>query len=708
MNTRAKLSRREFLRLSAMAAGSAALAACGPKVTSTAAPTAVPTAPPVATAVPAATIATAVSKYKEAPMLAKLVAEGQLPPVDQRLPKNPLVVNHGWLTPGKYGGIMQWATSYEWGLTHFPIESAYGNSPLRWLKDGLEIGAGTADSWEMNADATEFTLHFREGLRWSDGEPVTTEDVMYWWEDMVLNPDHPEVAPDSLKSGTGTVAELTAVDAQTIRMKFDVPSPLTFAKIASWVKWLFGSDYWTAPKHYLKQFHPKYNAQYTDFAAHDEKSFSGGNPDLPTMTGWRLMAYEQGQRVVWERNPYYYCVDAQGNQLPYMDGFVNTNYQNGETEKLSILEGKVDFSQWSPFSLADIPTLRDEYSRSKVDVRLWNQGTGTGASCWLSLDYKEEAYRNLFAQPQFRKALSHALNREEARKVIYLGNGELTTGTDGSSIIEFNVNDEAKSYFKQWRDSAVTYDTDLANSLLDELGLKDVDGDGFREFPDGQELEITIDFDGSAAPGGEYVIRNEMIARDWSAVGIKARANPVAPDSFVVNFSSGQGMSYANTSVDDAISILLYPVMMVPVNNFLGWAPLQGQWNALRGTDQENVDQDKDPWERNPPWREPEPGGVVEQLQMLLDQAKVEPEAMKRHQLVWKMIKLHIEQGPFFYGVVYNLPSITLVKDGLLNVPTREDLDRYAAGGLTGPWQCPSPATYDPESWYFDVPEDHV
>ncbi len=115
-------------------------------------------------------------------MLAKLVQEGKLLPVDERLPKNPYTPPHSWLTVGKYGGVLKKTYNSNWGITGFIHEMQYGSSPLRWLKDGLAIGPGFVESWESNADASKWTFKIREGIKWSDGQPFTTKDIMYWWE----------------------------------------------------------------------------------------------------------------------------------------------------------------------------------------------------------------------------------------------------------------------------------------------------------------------------------------------------------------------------------------------------------------------------------------------------------------------------------------------------------------------------------------------
>ena len=191
MDKEQKLSRRNFLRLSGAAAASTMIAACGGTATTPAPAGGAPTAAAPAAAAPTAAgvIAAPVEattvpiaaggKYQESPLVAELVKAGKLPAVDQRLPKSPYVPPQPWLATGKYGGVIQTsAGNDEWGLKHFLLESQYGHSPLRWLRDGLEIGPGLVESWESTPDTSKWTLHFREGIKWSDGEPFTVGDIM--------------------------------------------------------------------------------------------------------------------------------------------------------------------------------------------------------------------------------------------------------------------------------------------------------------------------------------------------------------------------------------------------------------------------------------------------------------------------------------------------------------------------------------------------
>ncbi|MER3404316.1 MAG: ABC transporter substrate-binding protein, partial [Chloroflexota bacterium] len=508
METEPRMNRAEFLRLSTAAAVGSMVAGAGLAASSS----------------PAEAAPAAQRTYGEAPVLAERVHRGELPPVEQRLPETPYVVPHAWLTPGKYGGWMQWActSADDWGTTHFIQESMYGHSPLRWLKDGLEIGPGLAERWETNADTSIWTFYFRKGLKWSDGQPWTVDDILFWWEDEVQIPDLNELPPDEARSGKGTLMQMRKIDDYTLQLIFDAPAPLTADRLAMWVKRGIGPR-WMDPKHYLAQFHPKYNADVdraTWVETFTAKRDFATNPECPTMTGWMLESYTKGQNSVWVRNPYYWCVDQWGNQLPYIDGITQTNVQDAQVLRLRITSGQVDYVHggFVPLTLADVSVLRQAEPRSRLEVRFWDSGSGTSSMYFFNYDYADPKMRALIRDPKFRQALSHAYNRANVQKVVYFNTGELTTGTLSPKALEYNV-EGGRRVYEEWRDSALRYDPDYAKRLLDEIGVTDKNRDGWREMPDGSPLVITLDYPADQPPDSEHVRKNELLAKDWQAIG---------------------------------------------------------------------------------------------------------------------------------------------------------------------------------------------
>ena len=708
-----KLSRREFLRLSALGAAGVALSACAKEKTEEAAvveptkaevkptepPAAVPFTPtPIPTSGPTATLVPTVetSKFKESPVLAEKVKAGTLPKVDERLPKIPLV-----LAPideiGKYS-TRRWRSLLPdagW-FGHFQ-EQQYGHSALRWIDDGLGVAPGMCESWEANADNSEWTLHFREGLKWSDGEPCTVGDVLFWWNDLVnwKEPSQPDSVPDFGQDASGKLVEFVKVDDYTLTLKYGTPSPLTAKRLAMWVNSHIGPR-WIAPAHYLKQFHPKYNTAATSFEELNLKNMTSQNPDMPTLNAWMVTKFEAGVSLTAERNPYYYAVDTEGNQLPYIDGQDWTCVKDKEVQLLNVRQGSVDHLHFHAQTLADIATLKDNADAGNYEVYLWDSGSGTAMMYFWNYDAKDDKVRELYRNPKFKQAISIALDRASIQKVVYYNTGILTTGTMSPKAFEFNFNAAAQEYFKKARDVYAAFDPDKAMALLDEIGCK-VGADGFRTFPDGSPLEYRIDVQADA--GKECVDVMEMAKKNWEAIGLNVIVNQVTPTAFGSEWFGGNLTFRTNWEVGDGPDHLLYPSWVVP-NEPDRWAPLCGRKLQYEGTESENTEADKSPWDRQPPRYNANDaaykGSAIEKIHEIYRKAIIEPDEVKRAEFVWQMWDIHISDGPFFIGTVANYPRIIIKSKDMTNVPTKEQLK---LGGFVNPWIIPYPAVTNTETW---------
>ncbi len=397
------------------------------------------------------------------------------------------------------------------------------------------------------------------------------------------------------------------------------------------------------------------------------------------LSGWKLKEYKEGSASTWERNPYYWCVDKEGNQLPYIDGIRVTGYQDKEVEKVNYLAGKVDFTHHWVLSLLDVAAANQAKANGQFDVRFWDSGDGSGQAFFFNWDFKEENYRKLIRTPNFRKALSFAFNRPQLQKDFFFNRGEQTSGTYSPKAIEYNFNDEAKTRYAEYRDYVVKYDPEKAKTMLDEVGCK-AGADGMRTMPDGSPLVVTLDYESTQS--SVVIGRCERLAADWKAVGIDARLNPLPPQGFKEKWIAGDRLSNAQWGVGDGPNHLVYPQWLVPIEEER-WAPMTGTFYKLRGTEKvsnelkELAQPDVDPYERNPPRSAPEEGDPIDRLWKLYDQSRVEADPMGRHKLVWDMIKIHVEDGPFFQGSVSNAPYPFLVKTGLMNVPMQEDLGAW-------------------------------
>jgi peptide/nickel transport system substrate-binding protein len=647
------------------------------------------------------------AKFQEAP---SLKGKG-LPPVEQRLPENPYVIPHNWVKPGKYGGKLNMNTFSTQGAAKADSdrEFFYGHSPLRWLNDGQTVGPGLVEEWESNDDASEWTFHFRKGLKWSDGKPFTTDNIIWWWEKFILDEKMGQTPPDEARSGKGTLAKFEAVDDTTLKMTFDAPAPLTADRMAMWVNGNIGHNgpIWVMPSHYLKQFHPDTGKNVPDDwdtvgGLMEQKADWHRNPDCPTLIGYKCKSFDNNKGVVLERNPYYYAVMPNGDQLPYVDEIQISVVTDAEAGKLQVQQGSVDYCQagFNGMTLNDVQGVRDSAGKSDMDVILWDSGSGTGSILFFNYDYIEDDLRELIRNPKFRQAISHAFNREAVQKAVYFNTGERTTGTLSPKAKEYHVNAEGENVYKQWRDSYVTYDPDKAKQLLDEIGCKE-GSDGMRTLPNGKPLKLRLDY--QADESDEHKTKDDHLVSDLKAVGVNMQMNPIPPQTYDDQWKSGKLMAHSNWEVGDGPNHLLYPQWLVPLE-YTRWAPLEGQWYQQIGTSTNSKETNVDPWKRHPPRMEPDKNGPIQKMWDIYNKTKVEPDEMKRTQMVWDLIKIHISDGPFFQGTVANYPQAMYVKKDLRNVPKRENL---AQGGMVNPWIHPTPAVYDPETYYWENPDQH-
>ena len=706
-----KIGRREFLVASATGVGGMLFAACAqptaapteapkeePKAAEpTAKPTEEPTAIPTqaATATPVPTVES--SKYKESPLLAEQVKAGKLPEVDERLPVNPLVLSPVNVI-GKYGGRSRMQTSW---LAGFFEEGQYGYSPVRWIDDGMGIAPGLLDRWDTNADNSEWTLHYREGVKWSDGTPFTTNDTMFWWNDLTIatDPNNPDGLPEWSHDAKGALVKITQVDDFTIKLNYGTPAPLTLKQLAMWVKGCIGPCRWATPSHYIKQFHPKYNTEYKDFQELNQKILFRQNPECPTLDPWMCVRYDVSKSASWDRNPYYYAVDTEGHQLPYIDGWDEEEVLDTEARLAMIMQGNSDHNNWQYGQLANYATLKENEAKGGYECFLLDSGSGSGANYFFNHDHPDPKRRELYRNKKYRQALSHSIDRAVIQEKAYYGTGILSNGTFSPKAFPFNVSEEGRAYYKKARSIYADYDPEKSKMLLDEIGMKDVDGDGWREYPDGSKYEHILDI--TADIQGLYLTVLEIVRPAFEAIGIKVILNSLPGAQYSSEWYAGQGSMHCQWEWADGPDFLVYPDPGTPTTHER-WAPLCGKGFLYFGTPQEYDEADKSPWDRQPPRfnrKDPEYAGTVyEKLHQAYFKAIVEPDVLKRTQLEYELWDIHIEEGPFFIGTVANEGHVMIVSNKMENVPRPE---QYKLGGWVYPWIMPNMAITNPETYSF-------
>ena len=459
--------------------------------------------------------------YEEAPMLAEQVAAGTLPPVDERLPENPRVIST-LDSIGTYGGTWRRAfkgPSDRWGPTKLMEERA-----LRATMDSdqnISYVPGWVESITANDDSTVFTFDLREGMRWSDGAPVTTRDVLFWYEDVFLNSELMPAIP-ALYTAGGEPMVLDVIDDFTFTVTFAKSYPLFLTVLAKESTGKPGLDRpgFIEPFHYMKDYHAKYAdeaalaAVMADKGAEKWTDLWGDkgrihawwfNPDMQVLTAWRVVTPPPADTVVMERNPYYYGVDADGNQLPYIDRIEHRLFQDNEALNLMVVQGEIDL-QSRHLSPADFTLFKENESVGDYEVVTW-----TKASTWTiypNLNTPDEDLRALFEDKRLREALSVAIDRETINELTFSGLGEARQAGPVSGSPFFDAELEA-----QW----VEWDPDRADALLDEMGMTERDGDGFRLRPNGERLSIVIETRHSA-----MLQMLELVQSNWAEVGVEA------------------------------------------------------------------------------------------------------------------------------------------------------------------------------------------
>jgi peptide/nickel transport system substrate-binding protein len=457
-------------------------------------------------------------KFKESPTLAEQVKSGKLPPVEQRLPEQPLVVPVVEKV-GEYGGTWRRAFLGPADANNY-VRVVY-DGLFRFTPDGAEIEPKVAAGAKSSADYKVWTILLRKGARWSDGEPFTADDIVFWYKDVLLNKDLMPSLPSWIRNADGTAADVEKVDDTTVRFTYDRPATLFLSEVAN-QDGADGSYAMFLPAHYLKKFHPAYTAkedldrqaQAVSFKTWTELFLSRAtlyqNPERPTMAAWIPVTRISDPVFTLRRNPYYVGVDTAGNQLPYIDEVRFTYFADQQALNLSAIAGNFDL-QARHIQMTNYPVLKEQEKNGKYRVLIWPTFGGSDAVINFNMTYKADPeIGKLIRTKEFRIALSIAINRDEIKESVFLGLGEARQGVPAPW----------HPYFpgKEWAAKHTEFNRDEANTMLDALGLTKRDPQGIRLMANGKLATIEI----SVVPAfGAWPDVAQLVARDWEAVGIK-------------------------------------------------------------------------------------------------------------------------------------------------------------------------------------------
>ena len=528
--------------------------------------------------------------FNESPMLAELVAAGRLEQVEERIGRDPIVIEplHGI---GRYGGTLRRAfvgPGDQWGL----VRMASGpDSFLHWDKDWRAVRPNIARDFRFSDDYRVLTLSLRRGMRWSDGAPFTADDVLFWYRDLYLD-RRIVAAPSASMLVDNRDVLIEKLDDFTVR--FVAPQPYeVLAELLASSTDLGGLSFYGrfgmggyAPQHYLSQFHPKYRSESEVGAVARERGFANWsiylrnrndwslNPELPVLSPWRLAEPINSRRCRLERNPYSVWVDSAGNQLPYIDSIRNILCANADAVSFKAAAGQLDF-QNRHLKIEQLPFLLSNRRRSGYNVYLDpNEGTDLGLR--VNLSYRADAeIGGWLRNPDFRRALSLGIDRQEINETLMLG-----LGRPSASVPAPN-----NRYFPgdEWVTRWAVHDVPRANGLLDELGLAARDEAGYRLRMDGAgRLRLNCV---TAVSHFDYTGVAEMVREQWREIGIDLDVEIV--DQVLYNQRSMSGEVQLGVLLTGSEDPYVYPELLFPYTT-VGFGAIMGvdfaQWFRSGGT----------------------------------------------------------------------------------------------------------------------------
>ncbi|MEM7463023.1 MAG: ABC transporter substrate-binding protein [Pseudomonadota bacterium] len=585
------------------------------------------------------------SQAGEAPDFAQMVANGKLPPLEERLPENPLVVDFDaeGKTIGKYGGELRMLMGRAKDIGQITV---YEYARLIGYDINIELVPDILESVD-SVDDKEFTFKIRKGHRWSDGHLLTTEDFRYYWEDVIKDPELGRQGVPSAMLVEGEEPVFEIIDDLTFKYSWTKPNKSFLQALAG------PSPVWIyLPAHYVKQFHAKYadpeklaamvkEANVDSWAAlHTRKTRQRRpeNPDMPTLQPWQNTTPPPAERFVFVRNPFFHRVDSEGNQLPYID---KLHVDIVSKDVIAAKTGSGESNLQARYIRFDNFTfLKESEEKHGFITNLWTTGKGSEYALYPNLNTKDPVWRGLMRDANFRRALSLAIDRDEINEVIYFGLASPSANT---------VLPQSPLFREEYREAWSYFDPDKANELLDAAGLGARDDDGVRLLPNGERAELTIE---SAGESTEETDVLELVAAQWKAIGIKAFVRASQRDIFRRRAAAGETPISVFFGLNNGVAApTMSPEELAPVS------PAQLQWPSW-GEYYETGGKAGEP---------PDMPEAVELLDLFKEwktSADVEEQTVVWH----KMLDIFTDQA-FSIGIVNNTRQPVVTSSNLRNVP---------------------------------------
>ena len=594
-------------------------------------------------------------------------------PLAQRLPDHPRVIDLGGMnrTAGKPGGTWRLLMGDQRDLRMITV---YSYARLVVFDEKLDLQPDILESLDVRDDKA-FTLHLRPGHKWSDGQPFTSEDFRYFWEDVANNPKLYPSGPPAALLANKQPPRFEVLDPLTVRYTWEAPNPgFLPALAAAQPVFIF------MPAHYLKQFHGRYAdkaalasavkaAHVKDWSAlHERKSrqYRPENPDLPTLDPWMNTTAPPAELFVFKRNPFFHRVDEKGQQLPYFD---RVEMSLGTTNLIpaKAASGSTDL-QARYLNFEDYTFLKQAENNNDYKVHLWERGEGAYTALMPNLNTTDEVWRKLWRDVRVRRALSIGINRRDLNRVIFFGLARESSNT---------VLPQSPLYQQAYADAWASYDPVEANRLLDAAGLDKRDAEGFRLLPDGRRADIIVDTAGASTEDADVI---ELVNDDWIKLGIRCFNHPSQRDVFRLRIQNGAAIMSIGPGLDNGVpSADFEPDGLAPVHES------QFQWPRW-GLHWESDGHEGDPID-------------IPEAQQLLDyyrQWRRSTNIEERRAIWHKMLSIYADQV-FTIGIVNGTQQPIVVNEAMRNVPDKA-LYAFEPGSFFG--------MYMPDTFWYDVKTD--
>jgi peptide/nickel transport system substrate-binding protein len=583
---------------------------------------------------------------REAPMLAAQVAAGTLPPLEQRLPAARDIMVETMDSTGVYGNRLTFTSSgrsSQWSYGMITEEPLF-----RFTLQGT-VEPNVAKSYAVNATATEYTIYLRQGMKWSDGVPFTADDCIFFYEKMILPRTFGNAIYNCYYSTNPVTKERTLCTMEKVndyefKVRFADPSPNFLELVAIDTKWMF------APSHYYKKLLPEFIGEeaaaakarelgFADVAALGRQTgyYHWNNIDRPQLRPWIVTNDVDSALMIMRRNPYYWKTDEEGKQLPYMDELHFIRVEDANQQVLMVMSGDLDV-QGVPYT--SIATLKQNEQRGGYRLVTWDNLDWSGNGKLLFNQSSEDPkFRSLFANREFRHAVSIAADRQEMAELV----------SDGwAAARQSSPSEQGMGYSRAWAEKWTEYNPREAKRLLEQnVGLR-MGADGYYTFPDGSRLILEImssDDSAEAARAAELLtekylkdigIRATFSVRERGYIDEQTRANKL---NVVMNSSYG-----INT-----INVALRPDSLIPVrNNFSPWYGAFGTWFATNGESGEA------------------PTGEILRLINLYQEMSAATSKEQINRIALQLLKIH-EENIWEIGFLSPTPTLLAVNNNLKN-----------------------------------------